>query len=92
MVLGGSVSSAAIVGNLVNVKSSRGGQFKRISPSDPQQSWLYLKASGMAAMAGCMGTCNGQVMPPTGMVTLTQAQLDTIRRWIMDGAAAPTMP
>jgi hypothetical protein len=31
-------------------------------------------------------------MPPTGMVTLTTTELDTIQRWIMEGAAAPTMP
>jgi hypothetical protein len=92
LVLGGQVSSAAIVGNLVDVQATRGGQFKRVVPRDPMQSWLYLKSSGMAVNAGCTGMCNNQVMPPTGMVTLTQAELSTIQRWIMEGAAAPTMP
>lgn len=92
LVLGGNVSSAAIVRNLVNVQSSRGGQFKRVLPTNAMQSWLYLKASDKAASAGCTGTCNNQVMPPTGMVTLTAAELSTLERWITQGAAAPTMP
>jgi hypothetical protein len=92
LVLGGQVSSAAIVGNLVDVQAVRGGQFKRVVARNPMQSWLYLKAAGMAVNAGCTGMCNNQVMPPTGMVTLTTAELGTIQRWIMDGAAAPTMP
>lgn len=92
LILGGNVSSAKIVENLVNVTSVRGGQFKRVVPSQPDQSWLYLKASGKAANAGCTGAmCNGQVMPPTGgPVTLTTAELDILKKWIADGAPAPT--
>jgi hypothetical protein len=92
LVLGGQVSSAAIVGNLVDVQAVRGGQFMRVVARNPMQSWLYLKAAGMAVNAGCTGMCNNQVMPPTGMVTLTTTELSTIQRWIMEGAAAPTMP
>jgi hypothetical protein len=92
LVLGGQVSSAAIVGNLVDVQAVRGGQFRRVVAANPMQSWLYLKAAGTAVSAGCTGMCNNQVMPPTGMVTLTTAELGTIQRWIMEGAAAPTMP
>lgn len=91
MSLGGHISSADIVKGLVNVQTMHGGQFKRIVPKNADQSWLFLKASGMAAAAGCSGAmCNAQVMPPTGQVTLTQAELGTIRQWIVDGAAAPT--
>jgi hypothetical protein len=91
MSLGGHISSADVVKGLVNVQAMHGGQFKRIVPNNPDQSWLYLKASGLAANAGCTGTtCNNQVMPPTGQVTLTQTELNAIRQWIVDGAAAPT--
>jgi uncharacterized membrane protein len=91
MSLGGHISSADIVKGIVNVQTMHGGQFKRIVPKSADQSWLYLKASGMAAAAGCTGaTCNAQVMPPVGQVTLTQAELDTIRQWIANGAAPPT--
>jgi hypothetical protein len=62
-----------------------------VLPGNAQQSWLYLKASGMAMAAGCSGAaCNAQVMPPTGQVTLSATDLDTIRQWISDGAPAPT--
>jgi hypothetical protein len=88
--LGGQISSADIVRALVNVPAMHGGQFARIVPGNAQQSWLYLKASGMAAGAGCSGgACNTQVMPPTGRVTLNDSDLMTIEGWIADGAAAP---
>jgi hypothetical protein len=91
MSLGGHITSADVVKGLVNVPTMHGGQFMRILPGDPTQSWLYLKASGMAMNAGCSGSmCNAQVMPPTGQVTLTQAELDTIRQWIVAGAPMPT--
>ena len=90
MSLGGHISSAAVVENLVNIQAMHGGQFKRIAPSQPEQSWLYLKVSGMAAAAGCTGAaCNPQTMPPTGQVTLTPEQLEAIRNWIAQGAPAP---
>jgi hypothetical protein len=91
MSLGGQISSADVVTGLVNVQSMHGGQFKRVVAGDANQSWLYLKAAGMAMTAGCTGAmCNTQVMPPTGQVTLTQTELDTIRQWIANGAPMPT--
>lgn len=90
LVLGGMVSSADIVANLVDVQTLRGGQFKRVVAGDPEHSWLYLKPSGHAGETDCMGMCNVGVMPPTGMVTLTEAELGTLRQWIMDGAPVPT--
>ena len=89
LVLGGAISSALIVRNLVGVASVRGGQFQRVLPGDPDRSWFYLKPADRAVTAGCTGTCNAQVMPPTGMVTLSQAQLEIIRSWIADGAPGP---
>ncbi|MGE5785180.1 MAG: hypothetical protein ACM3ZE_11345 [Myxococcales bacterium] len=92
MSLTGKISSADIVKGLVNVKSMYGGQFLRVVPGSAEQSWLYLKASGLAATAGCQGSnCSNDVMPPTsGEVTLSDSELETIRQWIMDGAPAPT--
>ena len=41
--------------------------------------------------AGCMGTtCNNEVMPPTGQVTLSATDLSNIEQWIQMGAPAPT--
>ena len=92
MSLGGHISSADVVANLVNRPTMDGGQFLRIVPGSPEQSWLYLKVSGMAADAGCMGAaCNPQTMPPTGQVTLSAEQLAAIRNWIEQGAPVPEL-
>jgi hypothetical protein len=88
--LGGQISSAQIVAGLVNVQSARGGQFKRVVPGNPGQSWFYLKPAGQAATAGCVGNCSTSVMPPAGQVTLTPAELGVINQWIASGAPAPT--
>jgi hypothetical protein len=91
MSLGGHISSADVVKNLVGVTAAHGGQFKRVVAGDAAHSWLYLKVSGTAMNAGCTGSmCNAQVMPPTGQVTLTTAELMTIEAWIDAGAAPPT--
>jgi hypothetical protein len=93
MSLGGHISSADVVKNLVNVKTFDGGQFYRVVPGQPDQSWVYLKAAALAADAGCIGsTCNTQPMPPgaTADERLTSTELAALRQWILDGAAAPT--
>lgn len=95
LVLGGSecVKSSDIVAALVNKPSSAGGQYKLIEPGQPDKSWLYLKVTDKAKTAGCTAsssaTCNTQLMPFGGGVTLTQAEQDALRQWIMDGAPAP---
>jgi hypothetical protein len=91
--LGGQVSSKCIVERLKK-QSEGGGQFKLVEPGDPDKSWLYLKASGKADAAGCVATdpskpCNTAPMPPGGMKTVTDAQLEILRKWIADGAAYP---
>ncbi len=89
--LGGNISSADIVAGLVNIPSMHGGQFKRVVPGKPEESWFYLKTAGLAATAGCAGaTCNPQVMPPAGKVTLTPDDLGILYDWIANGAVAPT--
>jgi hypothetical protein len=58
--------------------------------------WLYLKASGQAAAAGCMPSSSAQcisaTMPPSasGKPALSAAELDTLRKWIQDGAKGPS--
>jgi protocatechuate 3,4-dioxygenase beta subunit len=57
-------------------------------------SWLYLKPSGKAVDAGCQSSATAQcitgVMPPSsGGPTLTAQELQTLRQWILDGAAGP---
>jgi hypothetical protein len=93
MPLGGHISSADIVKSLVNVPSFSGGQFQRVVPGQPSQSWLYLKAANMAASAGCTGAmCRTQAMPPgaTADRTMTANELAALSKWISDGAPAPT--
>src|SRR5262249_9386652 len=60
LTLGGNISSAKIVAGLVNRPSNDGGQYKIVAPGDPEHSWLYLKASGKAAAAGCMPSSTAQ--------------------------------
>jgi hypothetical protein len=93
--LGGHISSKKIVAGLVDQPSRDGGQFKLVAPGDADHSWLYLKASGKAAAAGCTPTTTAQcipgVMPPSaaGPPTVSAAELQTLRQWIQDGAKAP---
>jgi hypothetical protein len=95
MTLGGHVSSRSIVDALVNKPSLGGGQFKRIVPGHPEQSWLVFKVTGTAGSAGCVASASAQcttgVMPPdsSGAVTLSAADVATIKQWINDGALGP---
>jgi hypothetical protein len=95
LTLGGSecVKSSDIVAALVNKPSSGGGQFKLIEPGQPDKSWLYLKVTDKAKTAGCTASatamCQTQGMPFGGGVTLTQAEQDALKQWILDGAPAP---
>jgi hypothetical protein len=89
MTLGGSISSKCIVERLTRA-STGGGQFKLVEPGEPDKSWLYLKATGKAAGAGCTSSdpnkpCNSATMPPSGR-TMTDEELEILRQWIADGA------
>ncbi len=92
LTLGGQISSRCVVERLKRA-SNDGGQFKLLEPGDPDKSWLYLKASGKAATAGCISLeanrpCNSATMPPSGK-TMTDPQLEILRKWIADGATYP---
>ncbi|HET7540081.1 MAG TPA: hypothetical protein VFK05_09415 [Polyangiaceae bacterium] len=94
LTLGGQVSSKCIVGRLKRA-SLDGGQIKLLEPGDPEHSWLYLKAAGLADTAGCVATdpnrpCNTATMPPGGNgKTMTDAELKILYDWIKGGAAGP---
>jgi hypothetical protein len=96
MTLGGHKSSADIVAGLVNQPSRHGGQFLRVVPGDPEHSWLYLKAAGLAEGAGCVesasASCKTGAMPPTGEAKPTAEELQKLYDWIKSGAPAPTSP
>ena len=93
LALGGHISSKQIVEGLVNKQAIGGGQFKRIVPGQPDQSWLYKKITAMTG--GCTASAAGQCflgpMPPAtmGTVTVSAADAATVRQWIQDGAVGP---
>jgi hypothetical protein len=93
MSLGGQISSKKIVEGLVNKPAYGGGQYMRIKPGKPDESWLYLKITGKTStcMPSSTGVCSPGVMPPdgSGMTTVTAADAAVIRQWITDGAAGP---
>ena len=90
--LGYNISSTEIAARLVNANARNVQGYKLIAPGNPDASWLYLKASGLSesSNATCapsaLATCK-QTMPG-----LTQAELNALRQWIIDGAPAPTQP
>ena len=71
--------------NIVGVASHEMPSLKRVDPGNPDNSYLVLKIEGVGIV--------GDRMPfdqlgsgPNGY--LTQAEIDTIRAWIQDGAPA----
>ena len=63
--------------NLVNVASSQVPSLSRVTPGDPDNSYLIQKLEGTAAVGNRM---------PLGGAALDQAVIDDIRQWITDGA------
>jgi len=93
MSLGGHISSKDIVAGLVNQQAIGGGQFKRIVPGQPDQSWLYLKitAATTSCKASSASQCFPGPMPPSadGMTTVSAADAAIVRQWVTDGAKGP---
>lgn len=89
LVLGGATTSAKLVASLVGRPTARGGDFVMVDPGSPARSWLYLRAADEAKDVTCDADCSVGVMPPTGQVTLTAAELTSLRGWIENGALAP---
>ncbi len=66
--------------NLVNVNSEDfGATYKRITPGNPDDSYVIMKLEGDPRI-------NGKRMPRNGPPYLTQQTIGVIRQWITDGA------
>lgn len=65
--------------NLVSQPSSQNSTFLRVNPGNPTDSYLYMKIIGDERISG-------QRMPRNGPPYLTDEQIESIRKWIADGA------
>jgi hypothetical protein len=65
---------------LVGVASQENPSLQRVTPGDPNNSYLIKKLEGTASVGGRM-PLNGTPLP--------QADIDVIRQWITDGALPP---
>jgi hypothetical protein len=72
------LSDGAAHVHLVGVASTELAQYDRVSPGDPDDSYLVMKLTGDPRIAG-------SPMPLIG-APLDAGELDTIRRWIEAGA------
>ena len=72
------VNEQTSAANLIGVASSEVPSLLRVSPGDPDNSYLIQKLEGTAAEGARM---------PLGGDPLPQSDIDTIRQWITDGAS-----
>ena len=70
--------SGSAYANIVNVRSSQMSNLDRIEPSDPDNSYLYLKVIGDSSISGSR--------MPRGGAALSQDLIDLLRDWIERGA------
>ena len=75
---GMSLASGDSYGDIVNVRSSQMSSLDRIEPSDPNNSYLYLKVTGDSSITGSR--------MPRGGAALSQDLIDLLRDWIERGA------
>lgn len=75
------LNTAATLDMLVNTLSNEMPELFRIEPGNPDDSYLIRKLEGGPNIVGFQ-------MPPTelGEAHLSQAQIDVVRQWIVDGA------
>src|SRR5690606_29583613 len=90
--LGYNISSAEIVQRLVNADSAHAQGYKLVVPGNPDSSWLYLKASGASQNTNAVCNQAAQSTCKQPMPGMTQAGLNALRQWMLDGASAPTKP
>ena len=76
--LGFRLDEASAFAMLVNAPSVEVPSLQRVSPGNPDSSYLIQKLEGHAAVGGQM---------PLGQTPLPQATIDVIRQWISNGAA-----
>jgi hypothetical protein len=77
--LGFRLDAASAFAMLVNAPSVEVPSLNRVTPGNPDQSYIIQKLEGHAAVGGQM---------PLGQSPLPQATIDVIRQWITNGAAA----
>lgn len=70
-------------GMLVGVASTQSSSVLRVSPGNPNNSYLVQKLEGSASVGAQM---------PLGAPPLPQASIDVIRQWISDGAIDDRIP
>jgi hypothetical protein len=75
--LGLRLDAANSYGLLVGVASVQQPSLERVAPNDPDNSYLIRKLEGTAGVGGRM---------PLGGTPLSQADINVIRQWIIDGA------
>jgi len=78
---GMNLSAGQAYQNIVNVQSDDVASMDRITPGEPENSYLIHKIEGTQASVGG----SGGRMPLSGCC-LTDAQIDTIRAWVEAGA------
>lgn len=84
--LGSQISSTEIVEQLINRESNHAADQLMVVPGAPEQSWLYLKATGESANINPTCIVTGCESPMPG---LTDEELENLRQWIADGAPLP---
>jgi hypothetical protein len=77
--LGLRLDAASAYAMLVNAPSSEVPSLQRVTPGDPDNSYIIQKLEGRAAVGGQM---------PLGQPPLPQETIAAIRQWIADGALA----
>lgn len=78
------VSGTEVWDRLVGVPSAQLPTMSLVEPGQPEQSFLYLKMLDTHRELPCPAGC-GEAMPPAGLL-VPDSDLDTIERWILDGA------
>ncbi len=71
------LSAGVAYANIVNVASAENPALSRITPNDPDNSYLYRKITGVNILFARM---------PLGRAPLSQDQIDLMRDWIEAGA------
>jgi len=88
--LGDEITSTEIIERLVNRDSHYTIGYQVVVPGSPEESWLYLKATGQSTSKNvqCQGIASGC---NSHMPGLSQDTLNNLKQWIEDGAPLPTI-
>jgi len=73
------LSAGMAYSNIVGVRSMEVPALFRVEPGDPNHSYIVMKVQGSSGIVGVQ-------MPADGPPYLSQAEMDVLRRWILDGA------